>query len=393
MSRIMARILALTFGLQQVKIGGVIIYDWIALVFIFSLILEFLIRQKIKIKRMPMLIISIFFLGVAVSLSLMRVSIEWPEFMYYDVLQVMRILVGVFTMFGVILTVKSYSEIVKLLEWMLIGASVSFILVLNDFIAGFFFGDFSSSAWLGQRFIGMFNDPNYFSIYTASMCAISLGFLLCKSIQHRNILVNFSSFILLLLGPIYIMASGSRGGFLGICATVLGLLVGMRIWSKHRLLMVLSTVTGLLFFFFLYFENPVMQIMVHRLHDPLAAQARHVTWPIVFDIITSNPVIGVGFWNVAEITYDKTGISTISHNTILQIYASLGILGIASLIFMIFELTNCSIQLRRRSRETFHLLLLPTLAMFPGLLLLDFLEVRWMWFLCGLWLSKKGGRQ
>jgi len=394
MKRIMARILALTFGFQQVKIGGVIIYDWIALAFIFSLILESLIRQKIRIRRMPRLIISIFFFGVAVSFSLMRVSIEWPELLGHDALEVMRILIGVSIIFGLIMTVKSYSEIEILLQWMVVGALLSFILVLNDFIAGFFFGDFSSSAWLGQRFIGMFNDPNYFSVYAASMFALSFGLLLFKHVQHYNIVVKVSNLIVAVLGPVYIVASGSRTGFLAMITSVLGLLVGWTISKKNKFQMLLLIMAGLSFFFFLtYFQNAIVQNMLSRLHTPLELQARHIVWPVVFDIIRSNPVIGVGFWPLVELVSSKTGIYNSSHNTILQVYASLGILGIVSLIFMVFEVINSGIQLWRKSREVFYLLLLPTIPVFIGALLLDFLQVRWMWFLGGLWLSKKGGRQ
>jgi len=385
--RLAVRILALVFGFHWLRVGLVKGYDLAALLLV-SLIFVDLCLGRLRRGPSSILLVAVSSLILGMLLSLNRVAIERPEFFLHDLLTAIRILIGISIMLSITLTLHTTRDVEAVLKWMVIGALCSFAWALPYFISGFLFGNFQNPAWLGMRFRGTSEVPNYYAVYSAAMVGLALGFFLHKNIK-LNIWMRLASLIVIFLGALYIANSGSRTGFFALASTILLLIVFSKHIKKTRILG-LGLIAGLLLVLMWsqLLSVPTIQFLAARIHNLTAQQARHVVWPyVITHIIANNPIVGVGFWSVPERVYEGTGVYNCSHNLILQVLVTTGLFGAIFLFLVATELVKKMFWFWKRSKKTFYLLTFVSLPLVIGAMTLNFLEVRWAWFIAGLWLT------
>ncbi len=175
----------------------------------------------------------------------------------------------------------------------------------------------------GYRAGWVSGDANYFG--ANAILALALGYYLLQTrlpLWQRVFCLGCT-----ILTAIALIASASRGAFIGIC--VCGLLVFLR--SKRKLHFVLAAlvVAGLL----IVSPNSPIQRLVHPQYGDIASTAAHeeLFWAGV-RVFTEHPITGVGLGKFKE-TMDEMGLfkergGYIAHNVYVEYAAELGIFGL-----------------------------------------------------------------
>lgn len=88
-----------------------------------------------------------------------------------------------------------------------------------------------------------------------------------------------------------------------------------------------------------------------------SAYSRSATWPILFDIIKVNPILGLGPANYYYYTplFSLLGwhVQFNSHNNYLDILAQYGLLGFGSFTWLMIEITQMISRLKRQNQDNF----------------------------------------
>jgi len=165
------------------------------------------------------------------------------------------------------------------------------------------------------------------------------------------------SFLLCLITPILIIASQSRGAFLGIVAVLIVLLEQSRRLSVKSLLLGLFIVT--FFFCLIYFVGGSMylerlQTLINPSEDYniTSEVGRLAVWKRGLALMSSNPLLGVGingFVFAEGLATQTTGFNikwSAAHNSFLQIGVELGIPGLIAYLAIIYIiLRNARLQI------------------------------------------------
>jgi O-antigen ligase len=166
-------------------------------------------------------------------------------------------------------------------------------------------------------------DGNYFS--AAALLAIPLAYSLAKirlALWERCFCL--ASLVITLLAVVVI---ASRGGFIGLCASMLFLLIH----SKHR--------TGVAFLAFALIpiliyapSSPIHRILTPDYGDQASTRIHLMVWKEGLNLVAAHPISGIGlgtFWSTIErqnLFGSNRGL--LAHNTYLEYAAELGILGL-----------------------------------------------------------------
>jgi len=149
-----------------------------------------------------------------------------------------------------------------------------------------------------------------------------------------------TAFVLTLLA---IMATGSRGGFLAMAATLF--MMAMR--TRYKVPAILAVgLAGLLGYTFSPAEY-IERLSTITSAEDQSAQGRLLSWRVALNMIEHNPFLGVGFNNfVFEYQRYLTGIelphgvrqvpSRVAHNSYLQIWAESGTIAFGLFLFLLF---------------------------------------------------------
>lgn len=168
-----------------------------------------------------------------------------------------------------------------------------------------------------------FSNPRFFGQFqTMTLPFLALLVFYAKTIMHK-----IGAFALLGAWWMLSFASGTRGTWLSmLVALVMVSIVGKtagRLWTR---LQIYGVVIGLALYSFLFYVVPDLLgtkgLLINRLPNITGLSLRDVLWSRAWDMILTNPLLGVGPMNFAT---QPNGIGAHPHNSVLQIAAEWGI--------------------------------------------------------------------
>ena len=184
----------------------------------------------------------------------------------------------------------------------------------------------------GFRAGWVLGDANYFTIAALVTLPIAFELLLISRKRWEKLYLfgcMFLTFFTVTLGA-------SRGGFLGMVAEIIYLVVRSGI-SKKNLVRIMVAAIPLVI---LLPNSPMHRLLSPGISDTRSVENHIVGWMAGLNMVTEHPFVGIGLGNYKEqvAKYDKTGQVAanphIAHNAYLEIAAEMGIP--AAVVFLIF---------------------------------------------------------
>ncbi len=175
-------------------------------------------------------------------------------------------------------------------------------------------------------------DPNYFTI--AAVLILPLAWSLRQRSRkpgERRLLLA----AMLVIAAATLLAA-SRGGFLGLSAGALWLA-----WHSRRRTQALCAGLALLPLLLLSARSPLLRLLHPSAGDRTAVEKREIVWRAGLRMLAAHPLAGVGLGNfklqVANYENGSGGgatVSSIAHNTYLEIAVELGLPGLAAWLLL-----------------------------------------------------------
>ena len=138
-----------------------------------------------------------------------------------------------------------------------------------------------------------------------------------------------------------IVASSSRGAFVGCAAVVLWLLMKSR--HKFRALLATLALAGLV-----YAITPAeMKTRFQDMGEDKTSISRTTYWKHGLEIMRDYPVLGIGYANWPEYHAINYGVRALPHNVFIEAGAELGYTGLAAFVALI----GCTFWINRRTRQ------------------------------------------
>jgi putative inorganic carbon (HCO3(-)) transporter len=138
-----------------------------------------------------------------------------------------------------------------------------------------------------------------------------------------------------------IVASSSRGAFVGCAAVVLWLLV--RSQKKIRTLLATLVVATLV-----YAITPAeMKSRFQNIGEDKTSVSRTTYWKHGLEIMRDHPILGIGYANWPEYHAINYGVQALPHNIFIQAGAELGYTGLVAFVALI----GCTFLINRRTRK------------------------------------------
>jgi len=248
---------------------------------------------------------------------------------------------------------KSGDEVKRIVRWLVIGGGLfcAFGLLQAAFLPDFAFilhpdATLSDFDLQGHRLVSTFLDPNIAAGYILILALLALSFWIHGYSKWLGI-------FLLLGGALF--ATLSRGGVLGFFVGV-GVLMSMKRFPRKRVLM---GVLALLLLAFLMYPSLKTQIEdSQRISiDDASALTRVEDWKLYLDIISSNPLVGIGF-NTFGFIAPRYGIIREGGSAfglagdLLSIFALTGVIGLILYLQICRKVFNGLSRLRDGTRST-----------------------------------------
>lgn len=190
--------------------------------------------------------------------------------------------------------------------------------------------DVESSPDIRTRVYSVFMNPNVFAEYLVMVIPISVGLFWYNKKPFKKVLFLGTTGIMVLS----LLLTQSRGGWLGFAFSAL---VFILLVDRRLLLLAVPVAVGGIFFLPSSILNRIMSIF--NLADS-SNDYRFRMWNIAIQMIKDNFAVGVGLGHqpFKDIfgTHSRTLNTYHAHNSFLQIFAELGIVGIATFIFLLF---------------------------------------------------------
>lgn len=247
------------------------------------------------------------------------------------------------------------------------------------------------SVFIGGRSEGFGGDPNFFGLLQASLIPLTIYYRRHARTSKEKWLYSVA------LVYIFVAAAGagSRSGAIGASLALVATMVLRPGLSPLRRVRtgVTALLAGGLLFFLLFFVNPVNA--ARGFSDRGAGRVDF--WNVTIGIIRDNPLSGVGFGQsrgliperlastpgVLELIETRSEVS--SHNTLLDITADLGIIGLFVWI-AVFGVTLYGFFRPRwpQYREVSVIMAAMMVPVFSGMFLLPLLNNKLAWSLVGL---------
>ena len=200
--------------------------------------------------------------------------------------------------------------------------------------------------WPGFRPGFITGDSNYF----AESCLTFLPFAVFSVLENGTVrwVRWFCGGCLAVMLPAFLL-SGSRGGFVGLCAAAL-FVVARSKTNKLRLLAVGCVLVPLA----LFTPGSPLERFINPTHgDTEGANNRTIVWKAGLRMIADHPILGVGAGNFKPMTRKYADVKnpyvSMAHNTYLEMLAELGIVGFA---FFIATLVAAYRSLERTHQAT-----------------------------------------
>jgi O-antigen ligase len=186
----------------------------------------------------------------------------------------------------------SGDEVKRIVKWLVVGSGLfcAFGLIQAVFLPDFAFILHPSAVPLvdfdpqGHRLVSTFLDPNIAAGYILIFALLALSFWIHGHSRWLGI-------FLLLAGGLF--ATLSRGGVLGFFVGVV-VLVGMKKFPRKRALMAVLALLVLAYAMYPSLKGQIEDLQRISIDDP-SALSRIEDWKLALDIISSNPLAGIGF--------------------------------------------------------------------------------------------------
>ncbi len=248
---------------------------------------------------------------------------------------------------------KSGDEVKKIVKWLMIGSGLfcAFGLIQAAFLPDFAFilhpyatlVDFDPQ---GHRLVSTFLDPNIAAGYILIFALLALSFWIHGYSKWLGI-------FLLLGGALF--ATLSRGGVLGFFVGV-ALLLGAKKFPRKRAL--IGVLALLLLASVMY---PSLKTLIEERQrisiDDASALSRIEDWKLALDIVSSNPLFGIGFDTLGFIA-PRYGIIRESATAfgfagdLITIFVMTGAIGLILYLRICGQVINELSRLRDRTRST-----------------------------------------
>ena len=241
---------------------------------------------------------------------------------------------------GIMLYVQThvkYIQWVKILTWLFIGLGSLYI--INQFSPINFFSRMHS-----------FSTGSIGSMYWVWLLALTFGqFMFNKDLQHRyKLALGLLTVAIIAIG----LSPTNRdwtSGWLPPIITI-GTILWLRSW-RLGLTATLSVITVFVITKVGFFYNLVVST------NQYSITTRFATYPILFELIKANPIIGLGFANYSHYTYlyPIMGwyVSFNSHNNYVDIIAQTGFLGLVLFLCLMIAIGCRGLTLRKLSVDGF----------------------------------------
>ena len=278
---------------------------------------------------------------------------------------------SIFPLFWLVtVLVKSEAAAKQLAYVMVAGAGVSALVALGQFLSQFVIGQEAlTSFWAAKvvplfsgasfgvlvasnpswqvnladqtvmRAVGLFPDPHMLSFYLGLIFPFSLALFLFER-RRRFLWLVVSGLLLIIL-----LLTFSRGGYLGLAAALL-VLVALG-WPRFsQAAKKLLAASGLLAAALLVlFGAPVLGRLTSSFDLAEGSNlGRLAVWQESWAVIKDSPLVGVGLGNYPA-TVDFSGpyrSAVTSHNLYLDLWAEIGVLGLAVWFLVIFGAAQCA---------------------------------------------------
>jgi len=204
---------------------------------------------------------------------------------------------------------------------------------------------------IGRSWGSILGDPNDLSLVLLFPIGFTLSVLLSPWLGRISRLLAVLSFIILAAA---IIATQSRGGLLGLAATV-GIFFYRRTRSIGIVLLVVAVCTVFLYTFAGITDRATTGSIETGLDE--SAMGRFYAWQAAFNMALDNPLTGVGLNNflVNYFLYTPVwdGVTHAVHSTWFQVLAEIGFVGLVIFIIFIAQLlyTNSRTMLMIESLE------------------------------------------
>lgn len=252
----------------------------------------------------------------------------------------------------------------KILQTFVLGCLISGILLINNA----FFQYFNSSDIQAfyYRNLSASHHPSYLALYFSFAIIILLDWVLKK--REKNIFKFIIAFFLILNFQVFIVLLSSKAGIIGLVLSYLMALVFYLFWQKKKKNALIVITSVLLVFFITNLASPQTYQRFFSAGNAIdntvkdesvkdeGSVARMQVWKSALEVISKNPIIGVGTGDVIKtllIKYEENEVVVAidkelnPHNQYLQTYIAIGIVGFLVLVLMLLWPAIAAIKKRQ----------------------------------------------
>ncbi len=256
---------------------------------------------------------------------------------------------------------ESYDKLTVFLTWvpiyLLIANTVTtenrfLVFTLSFLLYSFKMSLFGTRSWAEDGFAfrswgttgapGFFENSGEFGIQMCVFLPLVVSFILALRKRWPRPL-RWTAWAVASTAITGVVASSSRGAFVGLAALAVWLLLKSR--NKFRALLVAVTVAGLV-----YAITPAQQKMrFQSAGDDETSISRITMWKHGLEIMRDHPILGIGYANWQKydaVIYGAAG-DLLAHNTFIQAGSELGYTGLAIFLALIV----CTFAINRQTRK------------------------------------------
>jgi putative inorganic carbon (hco3(-)) transporter len=283
-----------------------------------------------------------------------RIRFRAPEFLFATFAAI--VVLSSFTAFD---SSESYDKLTDFFNWVLIYLLIAntadseerfLIFMLSFLLYSFKMSQFGTHSWASEGFKfrdwgttgapGFFQNSGEFGIQMCIFLPLIIAFTLAlRSYWPRWL--QWVGWAIAGTAVTGIVASSSRGAFIGLGAVVLWLLLKSQ--KKFRALLITIAVVGLV-----YAITPDKQKDRFRVAgDDETSISRTTAWNQGMEMMHDFPVFGIGYSNWTKYRIIRYGNNVLPHNVFIQAGAELGYTGLLAF----FALIGCTFVINRRTRK------------------------------------------
>ena len=175
----------------------------------------------------------------------------------------------------------------------------------------------------GQRFNGIFSNPHGIGRLAA------LNIILC--LYQKKGFYSFFNYSLFILSIVSLALSQSVNAFLSVACTLV--LVTMILQLGLRKSIFLALFLGAIM---VILSSYILEPMLNALGREVHLSGRLFAWYLAYDLISQNPLLGVGMQNTKQIIFESGVSSTNFHNSFIEVGVRSGLLGLVCYLLLIY---------------------------------------------------------